>query len=105
MQDISNFSTILTLIFTIASTLGAAGAIFYSVKQKTYITILKESNDAYKDRNAQLEEQLDRNTKDILELHRRIKDLERLKTPPLQPLVALVTKNHKEVMTAILRNK
>lgn len=105
LSDTGNIFTVVLAIFTLASILGTAAAIFYSVRQRTVITILKESNDAYKDRNAQLESQTVRNTSDITALKNRIVDLEKIKTSPLEPLIALVTKNHTEVMTVISKRK
>jgi hypothetical protein len=79
------------------------------VRQTTIIKTLRNSNDAYAENNRLLTEQL---AKDRLEfrtelasLRGKITTLEKIKTPPLEPLIALVTKNHTEVMQALERIK
>jgi len=95
--------------FTIASILGTIAASFYGVRSKTIITTLRESNDAYKERNAQLETQLEALTTEyaakINELTGRVNTLEKIKTPPLAPMMKLMQDNHKEVMKAIAADK
>jgi len=91
--------------FTLASILGTIAASFYGVRSRTIITTLRESNDAYKERNAQLEQQLKQITEsyaaDIAELKGKVATLEKIKTPPLEPMMQLIIKNHTEVMKAI----
>lgn len=103
---------ILTIIlagFTLASILGTIAASFYGVRSKTIITTLRESNDAYKERNLQLEEQIKNLTaqysKDIAELKGRVDALAKMKTPEMRPLIELVTTQHTEVMAAIAKGK
>lgn len=103
------FLQIIIGVFALASTLGAASAIFYAVRQTTIITTLERSNKAYEERNAQLERAIielkaDFN-KRIAELEGKITTLERIKTPPLKPLIDLVSKNHTEVMQALRKVK
>lgn len=94
--------------FTLAGVLGTVAASFYGVRQKTTITILTESNKAYSERNKQLEESLKRVTADshtrISQLEGRVHTLERIKTPPLDPLMQLVQNNHTQVMQALQKD-
>lgn len=98
--------------FALAAILATIAASFYGVRQKTIITTLNESNKAYKERNEQLEEERDslkkvllerdkQHTKDLAELRGRIITLEKIKTPPLEPLMELINLNHKEVMAKL----
>ena len=88
-------------IFALTSTLAGIAASFYSVRQKTIIITLESSNKAYAERNKQLETDAVRNKQEYDEklrhLEERIKILERIKTPPLKPLIDLVTSNHNEL--------
>lgn len=100
--------TILTIIlgiFALASLLATVAASFYSVRQKTIILTLEASNKAYAERNEQLEQELERKDKAYADrlknLEDKVKILERIKTPPLKPLMEMVALNHKEVMIAI----
>ena len=95
-------------LFTAASVLGTVSAVFYGVRQKTIIATLRESNDAYKERNEQLEKSLEGLTKQITLLEGRIKSLEQIKTPPIEPLIKLIEQNekqsqrrHEELMTML----
>lgn len=106
---------ILSLIlggFALAAILATIAASFYGVRQKTIITTLKESNDAYKERNQMVEiengelkktllERDEQHTKDLAELRGRIITLEKIKTPPFEPMIALMETHHKEVMKAV----
>lgn len=98
--------------FALASILATIAASFYGVRQKTIIATLNESNKAYKERNEQLEDERDslketllardeQHTKDLAELRGRIITLEKIKTPPLEPLMELINLNHKEVMAKL----
>jgi hypothetical protein len=90
--------------FTLAGVLGTVAASFYGVRQKTTITILSESNKAYVERNSQLDEDIKR--KDILisQQHERIVTLERIKTPPLEPLIHMVKSYHSDTIAHIEGN-
>lgn len=106
---------ILSLIlggFALAAILATIAASFYGVRQKTVIEVLQKSNDAYKERNEQLEDEkaefkleAERKDKEYLaklsELEGRIKTLEAIKTPPFEPMMALIETHHKEVMKAV----
>lgn len=92
-------------LLALSSVLATIVASFYGVRQTTIIKTLKESNAAYAENNRLLTEQL---KKERIDFNRRIAALEgktsvleKLKTPPLQPLIALVVNNHKEVMKAL----
>lgn len=98
--------------FALASILATISASFYGVRQKTVIFTLKESNDAYKERNDQIEKDnkllrdtmLENDKKylaSLKELEGRIKTLENIKTPPLDQFFELMANNHKEVMEAL----
>ena len=94
--------TVILFIFTAASVLGAAASIFYTVRANTIIATLKESNSAYKERNEQLETTNTNLTRDysskITELQGRVTALEKIKTPPFEPMMKLIATNHEEVM-------
>lgn len=110
-----DWKDVLTLVlggFTLASLLGTIAASFYGVRQKTIIATLKESNDAYKERNAQLEDQVNtlqksitdmqnQHTREISELRGRVEVLTNMKTPSLEPMMTQLSNNHKEVMAAL----
>lgn len=89
----------------LASGLGAVIGTVYGVSKKTIIETLVLSNKTYSDRNKQLEEEIkqvrEEYMKKIHELEGRIQTLEKIKTPPLKPLIELVTNNHTELMEAI----
>lgn len=95
--------------FSLVGLLGLVSGYGYGIYQRTTITTLRESNDAYKDRNRQLEDQITKLTheysKKLAELEGRIKSLEAIKTPPYKPMMELITSNHKEVMAAIKETK
>ena len=99
-------------IFALVSLLGTVAASFYGVRQKTIIATLRESNDAYKERNDMLDKQLEKliidHKSQIDELAGRIRNLEAIKTPPIQPLMKLIEANelsnqrrHDELMAAL----
>ena len=99
---------ILTLVLgllTVATSGGTVAGFFYGFRQKTIIEILEKSNKAYEERNAQLEQDVIDLKKDydtrISALEGQVSALEKIKTPPLKPLIELVTRNHAEVMAAI----
>lgn len=102
-----NTITILLAALTLASTLGAASAVFYGVRQKTIIEVLRLSNDSYKERNEQLEsiikERDAKYAKDIAELQGKVSVLENIKTPPLEPMMKQMNTNHKEVMKVLVK--
>lgn len=87
--------------FTLAGVLGTVVASFYGVRQKTTITILSESNKAYVERNGQLDEDIKRKDITIAQQNERIATLERIKTPPLEPLIHLVKSYHSDIITHI----
>lgn len=87
--------------FTLAGVLGTVAASFYGVRQKATITILSESNKAYGERNAQLDEDIRRKDILIAQQHERILTLERIKTPPLEPLIHMVKSYHSDIITHI----
>lgn len=100
-----NILTLILTIFALASLIATVAASFYSVRQKTIILTLEASNKAYAERNKQLEEEAIRKDKEYADrlknLEDKVKILERIKTPPLRPLMEMVAFNHKEVMKAI----
>lgn len=106
---------ILTLIlglFTAASVLATVSASFYGVRQKTIIQTLRESNSAYKERNEQLETSLSSLEKEVIILKDRMKVLEQIKTPSIEPLIKLIEQNetqsqhrHDELMAMMPRRR
>jgi len=99
-------STILGVI-TLVGVLALIAAYFYRVRSKDIIATLKDSNDAYSERVKLLEEDKKRTDEahklKISELEGRLSTLERMKTPPLQPLIEMVHSNHLEVMRALTK--
>lgn len=100
-----NLLQVILGIFALTSLCATVAASFYGVRQTTIIKTLKESNSAYAENNRLLNDQL---KKERIDFNRRIAALEgktsvleKLKTPPLEPLIALVVKNHTEVMQAL----
>lgn len=98
--------------FGITGFLAILASYFLVVKNNTTITTLKESNAAYKERNEQLEKdneqlrnQIERIIKDherqISELQGKVHVLEKIKTPPIEPLIKMIADNHTEVMKAL----
>lgn len=97
-----DFLTIILGGLTIASACGAIAGTFYGVSQRTIIQTLRDSNTAYAERNKQLEDEAvtrdKENTMKLAELEGRIKGLEALK---MEPLIAILNKNHKEVLSTL----
>lgn len=102
--------------FGITEFLAILASYFLVVKNNTTITTLKESNAAYKERNEQLEKdntqlkgQIERLIKDyqkqLSELKGKVEVLEKIKTPPIEPLIKMIGENHKEVMTALQKKE
>lgn len=85
--------------FTLAGILGTVGASAYGARQKTTIAILTESNKAYVERNGQLDEDIKRKDILIAQQHERINTLEKIKTPPLEPLIHMVKAYHSDIMS------
>ena len=84
----------------LAAILATIAASFYGVRQKTIIEILQKSNDAYKERNDQLEDEKAEQIKEAARkdkeylaklsgLEGRITTLEAIKTPPFEPMMAI----------------
>ena len=101
--------TVILGLFALTSLFASLAASFYGVRQTTIIKTLKSSNDAYKENNAILQDQLKSEraefSKELAELRGKVSTLEKIKTPPLNSLIALVTNNHKEVMNLLEGNK
>lgn len=96
-----SFQEVLNLIlalFGIASTLGVVASVFWGARNRTVITTLKESNEAYKERNGQLEQTIIDLQKELNELSGKVDTLTKLKTPSYEPLVELINANHKDMM-------
>lgn len=95
--------------FTVVSIIGTLAASFYGVSQKATIEILEKSNAAFKVRNDQLEEQLKDLTADyskqISELTGRVGTLEKIKTPPYEPMIKLIENGHQQILAAIKESK
>lgn len=100
-----NYSDFIQTCIALVGILGVVIAGFYGIKQKTTIITLKESNEAYVERNDQLEKERIELKQEwaekFAELNGRIKTLERIKTPPLRPLIEMVQQNHVEVMSTL----
>ena len=91
---------------TIASACGAIAGTFYGASQRTIIQTLRDSNSAYAERNRLLEDEAAERDKayatKLAELEGRIKGLEALK---MEPLIAIINKNHKEVLATLRDDK
>lgn len=93
--------TFILTCFTLASIFGTIAAMFYGVRQKTIIETLEASNKAYAERNKQLEALTKEQAIKITALEGRVTSLENIKTPALEPLIAIVNGNHKQVMAIL----
>ena len=102
MQEVLTFAL---GVFTIATTAGTVSGFFYGFRQKTTIEVLERSNKAYESRNSQLESEINSLRTDydqrISSLEGQVETLKRIKTPPLQPLIEMVSANHAEIMKAL----
>lgn len=97
----SNLIGTLAVAITGGSTLGATIAGFFAYRQKSLVTLLRESNKDYKDRVEQLEEDRDRFEKTTKEQAEKIRHLEAEKTLPLKNLIELITSQHTTTLNAI----
>ena len=97
----SNLISTLAVAITGGSTLGATIAGFFAYRQKSLVTLLRESNKDYKDRVEQLEEDRDRFERLTKEQADKIKRLEDEKTLPFKNLIELITSQHTATLTAI----
>lgn len=113
-----DYIQILAGAIVLGSTLGATVAGFFAYRQKSLVTLLRESNSDYKDRNEQLETERDDLKKDVSKLKDAVDRLEREKRLPLEKLTQLIVQQHTaqlasmnsiatklgEVANAILKN-
>jgi len=79
---------------TFGSALGATIAGFFAYRQKSLVTVLRESNNDYKERVEQLEEDRDSKKREVESLTTRIMFLEREKQLPLEELTKLIMQQH-----------
>lgn len=89
-----DFIQILAGAIVLGSTLGATVAGFFAYRQKTLVSLLRESNSDYKDRNVQLESERDELKKDVDKLKDTVARLEQEKRLPLEKLTDLIIKQH-----------
>lgn len=84
----------LAIAITTGSALGATIAGFFAYRQKSLVTLLRESNKDYKDRVEQLEEERENLKKMIDDLNSRVKAMEQEKALPLEELTKLIIEQH-----------
>lgn len=87
---------------TFGSALGAIVAGFFAQRQKSLVTLLRESNKDYKDRVEQLEADRDRFEELSKKQADEIADLKRQKMLPLEQLIKLVTQQHADTQKSIM---
>lgn len=97
----SNLIATLAVAITGGSTLGATIAGFFAYRQKSLVTLLRESNADYKERVGQLEQDRDRFEKLSREQADKISRLESEKALPLDNLTKLITSQHQMLIAAI----
>lgn len=97
----SGLISTLAVAITGGSTLGATIAGFFAYRQKSLVTLLRESNTDYKDRVGQLESTVDRQAIEIKGQADKITQLENEKTLPLDNLIKLITSQHQVLISAI----
>lgn len=97
----SNLIATLAVAITGGSTLGATIAGFFAYRQKSLVTLLRESNTDYKERVGQLEQDRDRFEKLSKEQAEKITRLESEKALPLDNLIKLITSQHQTLISAI----
>ena len=77
----------------------AAG--FFAYRQKSLVTLLRESNADYKERVGQLEQDRDRFEKTTKDQAAEIAQLKAEKALPLDNLIKLITSQHQVLISAI----
>lgn len=97
----SGLISTLAVAITGGSTLGATIAGFFAYRQKSLVTLLRESNKDYKDRVEQLEQDRDRFEELNKKLVAEITALKREKELPLKELIELITSQHNATFSAI----
>lgn len=96
-----NLIATLAVAITGGSTLGATIAGFFAYRQKSLVTLLRESNQDYKERVGQLEQDRDRLEKLSKEQTAEIAQLKAEKALPLENLTQLITSQHQLLIAAI----
>jgi 3-hydroxyacyl-CoA dehydrogenase len=96
-----NLIATLAVAITGGSTLGATIAGFFAYRQKSLVTLLRESNKDYKERVEQLESDRDRFEKLSKEQTAEIAQLKAEKALPLDNLTKLITSQHQLLISAI----
>lgn len=97
----SGLISTLAVAITGGSTLGATIAGFFAYRQKSLVTLLRESNKDYKDRVDQLEKDRDTDRETINKQADEIKQLKAEKALPLDNLTKLITSQHQVLISAI----
>lgn len=97
----SGLISTLAVAITGGSTLGATIAGFFAYRQKSLVTLLRESNADYKDRVVQLEQDRDRFEKVTKDQALEIAQLKAEKALPLDNLIKLITSQHTSTLSAI----
>lgn len=90
----TDFVQILAGAVVLGSTLGATVAGFFAYRQKSLVTLLRESNGDYKERNEQLESERDELKHDVVKLKDAVDRLEKEKRLPLEKLTQLIVQQH-----------
>lgn len=98
-----DFPQTLGAAIVLGSTLGATVAGFSAYRQKNLVVLLRESNNDYKDRNAQLEADNERYKTQIKELQTDVAQLKREKTLPLEKLTKLVISQHQDMQRSMIQ--
>lgn len=91
------FLQVLGAAITFGSALGATVAGFFAYRQKSLVTVLRESNNDYKERVDQLIEEREELNKKIDFLTESVKRLEKEKQLPLDRLTKLVMSQNKQI--------
>lgn len=90
----NDFAQILAGAVVLGSTLGATVAGFFAYRQKSLVTLLRESNSDYKDRNEQLESERDELKRELGKVKDAVDRLEKEKRLPLEKLTQLIVQQH-----------
>lgn len=98
-----DFVQILAGAIVLGSTLGATVAGFFAYRQKSLVSLLRESNNDYKDRNVQLESERDELREVIIKLKDSVHKLENERRLPLEKLTKLIVTQHAENQESILQ--
>ena len=98
----NSFIQSLAAAIVLGSTLGSIVAGFFAVRQRSLVTLLRESNNDYKQRNEQLEAERDELKVIVEQLRTDVAQLKREKTLPLENLTRLVIEQNAKTQKSIM---